>query len=74
MMLSLRQAIVKRVEGKNAEELREVIEDSIRGDEKALPGLGVLFEFIWENTSPETRDELVQNLMKGLPEAPAATS
>ena len=49
MILSLRQAIIQRVHDKSADELAEVIEDSIGGDDKALPGLGVLFEIIWEN-------------------------
>lgn len=62
MILSLRQAIVQRVQGKSAEELTEVINDSIGGDDKALPGLGVLFELIWENSEPDARNSMVAAL------------
>lgn len=62
MILSLRQAIVQRVQGKSADELTEVINDSIGGDDKALPGLGVLFELIWENSEPDARNSMVAAL------------
>ena len=64
MNLNLRQAIVRRVEDKSVEELYEVIESSIGGDDRALPGLGVLFEIIWRHTD----DTLHHNLMETLKE------
>lgn len=66
MNLDLRQAIVRRVEDKNTEELRGVIEDSIGGDDRALPGLGVLFEIIWKNTDEAVQQELVNTLKEHL--------
>ncbi|MVP01800.1 small acid-soluble spore protein SspI [Paenibacillus lutrae] len=66
MILSLRQAIVQRVEGKSDQELQEIINDSIDGQEQALPGLGVLFEVIWKNITPETQTELVTTLRQHL--------
>lgn len=66
MNLNLRQAIVKRVEGKSDDELFEVIDDSVDGDERALPGLGVLFEVIWKGCDETTRKSLVQTLHNGL--------
>ncbi|EGL18517.1 MULTISPECIES: small acid-soluble spore protein SspI [Paenibacillus] len=62
MILSLRQAIVQRVEGKSNDELKEIIDDSIDGQEQALPGLGVLFEVIWKNIDSEKQSELVSAL------------
>jgi small acid-soluble spore protein I (minor) len=62
MNLNLRQAIVKRVEDKSSEELRDVIEGSIGGDDRALPGLGVLFEIIWQNTDHSVQQDLVETL------------
>ncbi|WP_372008461.1 small acid-soluble spore protein SspI [Paenibacillus chitinolyticus] len=62
MILSLRQAIVQRVEGKSNDELKEIIDDSIDGQEQALPGLGVLFEVIWKNIDSEKQSELVAAL------------
>ncbi|WP_438434116.1 small acid-soluble spore protein SspI [Gorillibacterium sp. sgz500922] len=66
MNITLRQAIVMRVKGKSEEELREVIADSVDGDEKALPGLGVLFENIWKNSEPEFQTHMVEHLEKSL--------
>lgn len=64
MNLNLRQAIVQRVHDKSNDELFEVIEQSIDGDERALPGLGVLFEIIWKNSEKSTQTTLVDTLKK----------
>ncbi|RKN65465.1 small acid-soluble spore protein SspI [Paenibacillus ginsengarvi] len=68
MILSLRQAIIKRVCDKSEEELAGVIEDSIGGDDKALPGLGVLFEIIWENSGQDERKSMAATLKSHIPE------
>jgi small acid-soluble spore protein I (minor) len=60
--LSLRQAIVQRVLDKSNDELREVIEDSIGGEERVLPGLGVLFEIIWQHTDEDIQNGLIETL------------
>jgi small acid-soluble spore protein I (minor) len=64
--LSLRQAIVQRVLEKSNDELREVIEDSIGGEERVLPGLGVLFEIIWQNCDEDIQNELIETLQGNL--------
>lgn len=66
MILSLRQAIIQRVHDKSAEELIEVINDSIGGDDKALPGLGVLFEMIWENSGQAEQSSMATTLKNQL--------
>ncbi|MFC4811103.1 small acid-soluble spore protein SspI [Paenibacillus sp. GCM10023250] len=60
--LDLRQAIVQRVQNKSGEELTDVIESSINSDERALPGLGVLFEMIWQNSKATEQNRMVQLL------------
>jgi small acid-soluble spore protein I (minor) len=62
MDLNLRQAIIQRVQDKNNEELLEVINSSVESDERALPGLGVLFEIIWKNCEQDTQNQLIQTL------------
>ncbi|PYI50867.1 small acid-soluble spore protein SspI [Paenibacillus flagellatus] len=62
MILSLRQAIIQRVHDKSTDELKEVIDGSIGGDDKALPGLGVLFEIIWEHSGQQLQDSMVETL------------
>jgi small acid-soluble spore protein I (minor) len=60
--LDLRQAINQRVQGKNTDELTEIIESSIGQEEMALPGLGVLFETIWNDSTEAARKKMVGTL------------
>lgn len=62
MEMTLRQAIVHRVRDKNKEELKDVIQDSIGNVEATLPGIGVLFEIIWSNSSPEHQERMISTL------------
>ncbi|NIK76341.1 small acid-soluble spore protein I (minor) [Paenibacillus castaneae] len=64
--IDLRQAIVMRVQDNSASELSEVIEDSVGADERALPGLGVLFEMIWQQSSEPEQSRMVDSLYKHL--------
>ncbi|QYR20698.1 small acid-soluble spore protein SspI [Paenibacillus sp. sptzw28] len=64
--LDLRQAIVQRVHDKTGEELTDVIESSIGNDERALPGLGVLFEMIWMNSLSADQNRMVETLYNHL--------
>lgn len=67
MNLNLRNAIVHNVSGNTQDELRETIVDAIQtGEEKMLPGLGVLFEIIWNNSNEEDRKEMLESLEDGL--------
>lgn len=68
--MSLREAIIKRVENKSNEELQAVIEDSIGNAEVTLPGLGVLFEIIWEHSGADEQRRMVQTLYDHLPKSP----
>lgn len=67
MNLNLRQAIIQRVQDKNDEELYGVIEDSIGGEERLLPGLGVLFEIIWQHSESDLQNQMVHKLKEHLP-------
>ncbi|NOU93857.1 small acid-soluble spore protein SspI [Paenibacillus sp. LMG 31456] len=62
MNLNLRQAIVQRISDKNDEELIGVVEDSIGGQEQVLPGLGVLFEMIWQHSGEELHTQMISSL------------
>jgi small acid-soluble spore protein I (minor) len=66
MNLNLRQAILQRVQNKSNDELHEVIEDSIGGEERVLPGLGVLFEIIWQHCDADTQNGLIEKLHEHL--------
>ncbi|MWC31018.1 small acid-soluble spore protein SspI [Paenibacillus sp. MMS18-CY102] len=64
--IDLRQAIITRVKDKSNEELTDIIQDSIGSDERALPGLGVLFEMIWQDSSSSDQSRMVNSLHQHL--------
>jgi small acid-soluble spore protein I (minor) len=67
MNLNLRNAVITNVAGNSQDELKDTIVDAIQnGEEKMLPGLGVLFEVIWQNASEEERQEMLNALESGL--------
>lgn len=67
MNLNLRNAIITNVSGNNQQELQDTIVDAIQsGEEKMLPGLGVLFEVIWQNSNTEDRTEMLTTLEQAL--------
>ncbi|CAH0204880.1 MULTISPECIES: small acid-soluble spore protein SspI [Peribacillus] len=67
MNLNLRNAIIQNVSGNSQEQLEDTIVDAIQnGEEKMLPGLGVLFEVIWQNSSEQEKQEMITALESGL--------
>ena len=67
MNLNLRNAVISNVAGNSQDELKDMIVDAIQnGEEKMLPGLGVLFEVIWQNASEEEKQEMLNALEDGL--------
>jgi len=67
MGLNLRNAIIHNVSGNSQEQLEATIVDAIQsGEEKMLPGLGVLFEVIWNNSTDEEKKEMLYALESGL--------
>lgn len=67
MNLNLRNAIIHNVSGNTQDQLEDTIVDAIQnGEEKMLPGLGVLFEIIWQHATDQERTEMLQSLETGL--------
>lgn len=65
--LDLRSAIRTKLSGSTKEELRETIVDAINSrEEKTLPGLGVLFEILWQNSTPETQNQMLATMVENL--------
>ncbi|URN92690.1 MAG: small acid-soluble spore protein SspI [Candidatus Pristimantibacillus lignocellulolyticus] len=62
----LRQAIIQRVQDNSKAELNETITDSVNADERALPGLGVLFEIIWKDSNEALQSSMVNTLFEHL--------
>jgi small acid-soluble spore protein I (minor) len=64
---NLRNAIIHNVTGNTQDQLEDTIVDAIQnGEEKMLPGLGVLFEVIWQNSSEDDKKEMLETLENGL--------
>ena len=67
MNLNLRNAIIHNVTGNTQDELEATIVDAIQsGEEKMLPGLGVLFELIWQKASESEKEEMLHLLESAL--------
>ncbi|XJZ26428.1 small acid-soluble spore protein SspI [Bacillota bacterium Lsc_1132] len=67
MNLNLRNAIIHNVSGNTKDQLEDTIVDAIQtGEEKMLPGLGVLFEIIWQNSTEQEKNEMLETLESGL--------
>ncbi|WP_026569751.1 MULTISPECIES: small acid-soluble spore protein SspI [Sediminibacillus] len=70
MDLNLRKAILSNVADNNTEQLEATILDAIEsGEEKMLPGLGVLFELIWQQSDESDKEEMLSALEKGVQQA-----
>ena len=70
MDINIRQHIINNFKGDNYEQLRKAIDESVKAqDEITLPGLGVFFELIWEESDNEMKDQIImlinQSVQKG---------
>jgi small acid-soluble spore protein I (minor) len=70
MILSLRQAIYKKMGDKSTEELFATVDEAIDNDERALPGLGVLFEVLWKHSDAEQKHKFINAIKEHLPQKP----
>jgi small acid-soluble spore protein I (minor) len=67
MNFDIRGAVISNITGNNSDQLRNTIVDAISSkEEKMLPGLGVLFEVIWNNADPNEQQEMLSVLEKGV--------
>ncbi len=67
MSFNLRGAIMSNIKGSSEQEVEATIVDAIqRGEEKMLPGLGVLFEVYWKNANEQDKDAICQQISQGL--------
>lgn len=67
MDLDLRQAILTNIANNNQDEFEATIVDAIQtGEENVLPGLGYLFELIWQQSDQQEKTNMLQSLEKGV--------
>lgn len=67
MDLDIRQAVLQNLNNATHDDVEATIKDAISiGEDKTLPGLGVLFELLWKNASEEWKNEITNQLVKYL--------
>ncbi|MBB6448279.1 small acid-soluble spore protein I (minor) [Geomicrobium halophilum] len=67
MGLNLRHAILDNVSGSDASQIEDTITDAISsGEEKMLPGLGVLFEVYWNEVDQDARQDIIDQITQGV--------
>ncbi len=66
MNISIRGYIKDNFKNTNEQELKDSIESSLKETaEETLPGLGVFFEVLWQNSDEDQRNNIIKNLTKG---------
>lgn len=67
MNISIRDHVINNFKGSNIEDIKSSILASINDkDEITLPGLGVLFEVLWTNSSSGDKDHILNVLNDNL--------
>ena len=67
MNVNIREYIRNNIKKADASEIEESIESSISSnDEVILPGLGVLFEIVWQNCSEDVKNNILQTLVNNI--------
>lgn len=67
MGFNLRGAILSNVSGSSEEEVKATIVDAMQnGEEKMLPGLGVLFEVYWKQADEQSKQQVITSISQGL--------
>ena len=67
MNIDIRKSIINNFKDCNTEEIKESIETSIKdNDEITLPGIGVFFEILWNNSSEKDKEFILDKIINGL--------
>lgn len=67
MDINIRESIINNFKESDLNDIKSSIETSIKDKEEiTLPGLGVFFEILWNNSSNEEQDNILSTLKKGL--------
>lgn len=67
MNIDIRKSIINNFKEVNEKEIIESIEESIKkGDEITLPGLGVFFELLWNNSDKKIKKTIIEIIKKSL--------
>lgn len=67
MNIDIRKSIIANFKDSDHSEINSSIEEAVQDkDEVTLPGLGVFFEILWNHSSKEEQNQIVNTIKKGL--------
>ena len=67
MSFDLRNAVLSNLDDSGYDDINETIVDAINsGEEKTLPGLGVLFEVLWNSSNVAEKDSIISRITNNL--------
>lgn len=63
--IKIRDYIINNFKDDDADTIKRAIEESIKEqDEVTLPGMGVFFEILWQDSSEEEKNKILEVLKK----------
>ncbi|KXG78684.1 Small, acid-soluble spore protein I [Fervidicola ferrireducens] len=63
----IRELVLKNLEGSTREEVKEYINETIQTrEEQALPGMGVLFEVVWQKSNSSEKESMMDKIMAAI--------
>lgn len=67
----VRDLVLKNLSGSSREEVEGYIQETIdTREEDALPGMGILFEVVWQKSSREDKSSMMDKIMEGINKQP----
>lgn len=67
MDIDIKKHIIDNFKESSIEDMKLSINESIASDDEVvLPGLGVFFELLWENSDEEMKQNILRNIKKGI--------
>ncbi|MEG0826366.1 MAG: small acid-soluble spore protein SspI [Bacilli bacterium] len=67
MSIDIRKNIIKNFKGASTNDIiNSIAESLVQKEEITLPGLGVFFEILWNNSDESFKKIMVENIQKGL--------
>lgn len=65
--MSIKDYIINNLKGNSFKEIEDTITSSIDSkDDVVLPGLGVLFEIVWNNSDEENKKYIIDTLINNI--------
>ncbi|MBR3209436.1 MAG: small acid-soluble spore protein SspI [Bacilli bacterium] len=65
--MDIREYVINNFKGSGFDEISSSVRESVKDkDEVTLPGLGVLFELLWDNSDDNMRHNIISIIEKSL--------